>query len=217
VACSRAVSEQELEAEGVRGACRALGRAASSVPRPPEGSGPPPPWLAGPLTAVISAVAAFVGFFLTSSARGAYYPLSRGATVFGVGLGLFACVLVVPAVGALVRGRSGSFRIFGACFCFLLIALPLAGVGLTVGLNGRMDESSPALHHARVQSKWSRTYKGSTSYYVRIEGLAEPGASLELPVDRDVFSAVHEGEDVVVEVGRGRFGWEWLKGIRRGG
>jgi len=216
VVCTGVTSEEGLRAEEVRAVCRDLAGAARAVPPPPRGAGAPAPWLAGPLTAVISAVAAFVGFALASWARGQFYPLSRGATVFGLGLGLLAWVCVLPLVGALVRGRSGSFRLFGACFCLLLVALPLAGVGLTVGLNGRLDAADPLLYHARVQSKWSITYKGSTSYYVRIEGLSGSSAPLELPVEHDVYTAVHEGEGVVVEVGPGRFGWEWLKGIRRG-
>ena len=158
---------------------------------------------------------AFVGFFLFTSSRDAHYPLVRGAMTFGLGLGLLAWLSVMPVVGALVRGRSGSFRLFGACFCLLLVGWPLFGAGLAATLNARMDTDAPAQHRARVQSKGSRSYKGSTSYFVRVEGFSEREGALELPVEHDVYAAVKEGEDVVVEVGRGRFGWAWLKGIRR--
>ncbi len=206
-----------LDAASLRAACGELATVAEAVPAPPKRFAPPALWLAGPMTAVVSAVSAFVGFYLVSWARAAYYPLGYGASVVGGCLGLFAWLFALPAVGALVRGRSVSFRLFGACFCLLLFAMPLSGAGLAVALNARMDQGAPALHHARVQSKGSRTYKQTTSYFVSLSGLSEETASVELPVERDVYAAVREGEDVVVEVGRGRFGWLWLKGIRRGG
>lgn len=203
-----------LEPEAVRAACLDLERAATAIPPPPEGARPPRLWLAGPLTAVVSAVLAFVGFYLFTWTREAHYPLVHGATTFGLGLGLLAWISSMPLVGALVRGRSGSFRMFGACFCLLLVGFPLAGAGLAAALNARMDEAEPVLHHARVLSKGSRSYKGSTSYYVRVDGFSERESELELPIERDVFTSVNEGEHVVVLVGRGRFGWSWLRGIR---
>jgi len=137
---------------------------------------------------------------------------------FGLGLGLFVWVLVIPLIGAIVRGRSVSFRLFGVCFCLLLAALPLTGVGATVALNGSMDAGAPVSYAARVRSKGSRTYRGGTSYYVRLEGLTDSSsAELAVPVEGEIFSSVKEGEHVLVDVGRGRFGWEWLKGIRHGG
>lgn len=204
-----------LDVEAVREVCRDLASMASSVPPPPEGSRPPPLWLAGPITAAVSAVAAFVGVTLVSWSRSGYYPLEHGASLVGGGIGLVAWLCALPLVGALVRGRSVSFRLFGACACLLFVALPLSGAGLAVGLNGRMDGGEPALHQARIHAKRSRSYKQSTSYEIDLDGLAGAGAPVEVVVDRELFLTVHEGDDVVVEVGRGRFGWRWLRGVRR--
>jgi len=113
-----------------------------------------------------------------------------------------------------VRGRSVSFRLFGACFCLLLLALPLSGAGTAIAMNARMDADKPTCRKARVSSKGSRSFKSSTSYFVQLAGLPEEPAPVELPVQREIFTSLSEGQDVFVEVGRGRFGWEWLKGIR---
>ncbi|MDI1443223.1 hypothetical protein [Polyangium sp. 6x1] len=205
---------ERFDEGALRAACGELGAIAEALPAPSARPGLPPLWLAGPIAAVVSAVLAFVGFYLLSWARGAYYPLGSSATIVGVALGLFAWLCVLPLVGVLVRGRSVSFRLFGACFCFLLLAMPLSGAGTAIAMNGRMDADRPTCLKARVSSKGSRSYKTSTSYFVHLDGLPRESAPIELPVARELFASLHEGQDVFVEVGRGRFGWEWLKGIR---
>ncbi|MDI1477072.1 hypothetical protein [Polyangium sp. y55x31] len=205
---------ERFDADALRGACGELGAIAEALPTPSARPHAPPLWLAGPIAAVVSAVLAFVGFYLLSWARGAYYPLGSSATIMGAALGLVAWLCTLPLVGVLVRGRSVSFRLFGACFCFLLLGMPLSGAGTAIAMNGRMDADLPACLGARVASKGSRTYKTSTSYFVHLTGLPGESAPVELPVQRDVFTSLHEGQDVFVEVGQGRFGWEWLKGIR---
>lgn len=204
-----------LEPEAVRAACQDLGAAASLIPLPPTGGRPASVWLIGPATAAFCAVVLFLGLSLFTWSRSEHYPLAHGATTFGVGLGLLVWVVVLPIVGALVRGRSGSFRLFCACFCLLAAALPLTGAGLAVALNARWDGDAPTLHQARVQAKWSRSFKGSASYFVRLDGFSETDTPIVLPVDQEIYAAVAEGESVVVEVGPGRFGWSWLKGIRQ--
>jgi hypothetical protein len=164
---------------------------------------------------VASAVAAFGGFVAASSAYADYYPLGREAIWAGVTVGLAAWLVAMPVVGALVRGRSGSFRVFVACLFLLLAALPLAGVGLSVGLNGRLDAAASTELRARVTSRSSKTFKSGTSYYVQVEGFEDARAPVVVPVSSDVYAAVREGEDVVVRIGPGRFGWRWLQGIRR--
>jgi hypothetical protein len=204
-----------LDASAVRAACQDCSIIAAGLPSFQGQARRPPLWVVGPVAMVASAVAAFGGFIAASNAYADYYPLGREAIWAGVIVGLGVWLVVMPLVGALVRGRSGSFRVFVACFFLLLAALPLAGVGLAVGLNGYLDGAQATELRARVTSRWSETLKSGTSYYVRIEGLQNERATVVVPVTSDVYAAVREGEDVVVRVGRGRFGWEWLQGIRK--
>ncbi|MRG94813.1 hypothetical protein [Polyangium spumosum] len=203
-----------FDAEALARVCGELGAIADALPAPSSRRAPPSLWLAGPVTAVVSAVLAFVGFYLLSWARGVYFPLGSRAAAVGAALGLVAWLGMMPLVGVLVRGRSVSFRLFGACFGLLLLALPLSGAGTAIAMNGRMDESAPTCRQARVAAKGSRTYQTSTSYFVELDGLPVEASSVELPVQRELFSSLHEGQDVFVEVGRGHFGWAWLKRIR---
>jgi hypothetical protein len=205
-----------LEADDVRAACEELRTVARALPLFREGESPST-WLSGVLTTTVSVVAAFAGFVAAAWARDAYYPLGHDATRAGIVGGLVAWLLAMPVVAALVRGRSGSFRVFVTCFFLLLAALPLGGVGMAVGLNGSMDGAAPVDRRARVHSKWAKTYKNGITYYMRLDGLEQDSPEVVLPVPHDVYAGVHEGDDVVVRVGPGRFGWKWLQGIRRPG
>ncbi len=207
--------QASLDASAVRATCQDCSIIAAGLPSFRGAASRPPRWVSGPVAMVASAVAAFGGFVAASSAYEDYYPLGSEAIWAGVMVGLGAWLVTMPLVGALVRGRSGSFRVFAACFFLLLIALPLAGVGLAIGLNGKLDDAAATEQRARVTSRSSKKLKSGTSYYVQVEGWQDAHAPVIVPVSSEVYASVREGEDVVVRIGRGRFGWEWLQGIRR--
>jgi len=198
-----------LNAVEVRAACADMRQIAEALPSLRVAPGAL--WLTGPVTAVVSAVLTFAGVLSVMWMRERYCPLTDEMTWLAAAAGLFSSVIVLPFVAWLVRGRPESFRLFTASGLLLLIALPLLSIGIATGLNGAMDQAAPIERTAHIQAKWTKTWKGGTTYYVEIQGVRGP---LVVPVTSDIYAAVREGEDVVVAVGRGRFGWEWLRGIR---
>lgn len=173
----------------------------------------PSMWNRAALAVVGSILFTCAAFFALLATKSAYPPIASDAHGTGILAGLGAWVVLLPVLAVLLRGRATSFRAFIVCFFVLLAGLPVGAAGAAIGANGALDESRPVAHATRVLRTRTVRNKNSTTYYVIVAGWRDR-EPVELTVSSSFMSTVSKGSRVIVTVGPGYFGWEWLRRIR---
>jgi len=211
---------QDLDPDRIRPALQSAALAAAEL------KNLDPRWIAHraprwPLVvSVASLLAAAAGLYaFTTAATGTRIPLSSGLQNLGLLWGLGACVVALPVLVLLLRGRSDAFQHLVASGLGLLFALPLwAGAG-AVMVNAGFDDSPPVVRKTSVLTKEEQKARGVIrrvhSYYIKVQSWgAQPVPRLEIP--RSLYTSLQRGAPVEVVTRRGYLGREWVEEVRAG-
>lgn len=181
----------------------------------PRFSGPlvrPRLWTRSTVCVTGSALFTCAALFTMPWVKSAYPPITYDASATGILVGLGAWVVGLPLLVLLLRGRANSLRIFMICAVLLLAGLPLGVITTAAGVNGALDQARPVEHRTQVLGTRAVRNKSSTTYYVILAGWHDK-KSVELKVSGSFINLVESGSRVVVTVGPGYFGWEWLQRV----
>jgi hypothetical protein len=193
-------------AEHLRAIARSLPRFSGPVVRPSF-------WDRATFAVTGSIVFAIGALIALLSFKSAYPPITADASGTGMLVGLAAWIVALPILVLLLRGRATSFRMLIICASVLLAGLPMSAVASTIGMNGALDDARPVAHPTHVLGTRTVRGKNSTTYYVSVAGWRDK-QPVELEVSRSFMNSVSRGTQVIVTVGPGYFGWEWLRSIR---
>lgn len=206
----------QFTAAGFEPAAAALATVARALPGfAPQQLRVPAPWL------TIAAMAGVIAFdalgVAVMAVSWAQWPLLDG---WPSGVGALAGLLAVPfqilALIPFLRGRATSFRNFAIAAGISLIGLPLLGAGLVVGANGALDRSAPTVHATTVTRTYTTRHKNSTSYHVEVRSWRAGETTHTFDVGYGFYAGVESKSPVTVTTRAGRFGWEWLVGLKQG-
>ncbi len=158
-----------------------------------------------PLFGFIAGAAVFVA---ATSIGSSYEPLQAHDCRTAVGLGILGWVAFLFVLSRFVRGRSDSFRMLALYAFITAFVLPTGIAMLLFAANAAYDVSQPVEHPTTVARTWYTTGKhNSRTYHLAVD---MPGR-VNLPVPSHVAREAYEGESITVTVGKGRFGWPWMK------
>lgn len=140
------------------------------------------------------------------------YPLVDLTPALVLLMTVFVVPLLVMAYVSRGSDRSAKLGAFAKGFVISGIGvLIMAGV---IYYNGALDQAKPNDQETRVVRMEVTTSRGVPHYSVRVESW-RPGHDTEkVPVNYDVFSSLHPGETVHVEVHPGSFGLAWIGHVR---
>jgi hypothetical protein len=182
-----------------------------------------PRWIAHraprwPMVVSITAVgAALVG--IVTRVTGASTPLSGALENRGLLWGLAACVVVLPLLILLLRGRSDAFQHLVASGLGLLVALPLWASSGAVIVNSTFDDSAPVVRRTSVLAKEEQRSRGvvrrSHSYYIRVQSWALQSVP-RLEISKALYTSLQRGSPVEIVTRAGFLGQEWIEDVRAG-
>jgi hypothetical protein len=211
---------QDLDPDRVRPALQAAALAVAEL------KNLDPRWLAHrsprwPMVVSVTALlAAATGLYaFTTAATGTRIPLGSELQNLGLLWGLGACVVAVPVLVLLLRGRSDAFQHLIASGLGLLFALPLwAGTGAVI-VNAGFDDSPPVVRKTSVVTKEEQKARGVIrrvhAYYIRVQSWsAQPVPRLE--ITKSLYTPLQRGAPVEVVTRRGFLGREWVEEVRAG-
>lgn len=140
------------------------------------------------------------------------YPLVDQTPVL-ITLIVFFSVPVLVTV-FLTMGSDSSVRQVAFAKGFVISGVALLIMTGVIFFNGALDSSMPNDQETRIVQKCVTHGKGGPHYSLMVTSW-RPGHSTErVQVSWSVFSMMHDGEAVYVEVHPGLFGMQWLGQIR---
>lgn len=137
------------------------------------------------------------------------YPPLDGDPIYWVGLIVFLLPIGIAIVGAIRRRRHGQPPSALLSVLFRLSAVFLTALALVVFLNGQLDGSSATEIHTKIAHKFVARGRFSMSYHFTVASWRRAGREEDLRVSRHVYDRAESGDDILVQLHRGRFGFPW--------
>jgi hypothetical protein len=135
-----------------------------------------------------------------------FYPLLHDALPILSGF----CVFLLPGlIFPFVKRRHKSRTVDWARRACLWSGCANMFIAALLALNGMADHSPVRRIQTTVVSKFSTSGKYRPSYYIVVVSWHLGQSTEDLPVDRQVYSATHTGETVLIELHPGFFGFPW--------
>lgn len=152
-----------------------------------------------------------IAMFAAILALRAYPLVDATPVVITLAILLLAPVLVMVFVS---MGSDRSVRQVAIAKGFVISVVAVLIMTGVIFFNGALDSSMPADQQTRIVQKCVSHGKGGPGYSLMVASW-RPGHDTEkLQVSWSVFSTMHDGEAVLVEVHPGLFGMQWLGQIR---
>ncbi len=133
----------------------------------------------------------------------------------GAGIFLGTAVLVV----LLLRNSSRGARIFLEAAVLLILGAPLAGIQLLADANRVLDRSPPVATTWQVTGwRVDRPRRAPPVYYLSLEAKDSSGMRTgnDIAVPRPIYERVRRGSRIDILVGRGAFGYPWIRRMEVG-
>ena len=150
-----------------------------------------------------------VGVILSALGVHVWEPMHFTDSIAPAAAGLVAWVVLVPFAFLLFRGRPRAARTFVSVIGPALIGLPLFFFGGAICLNGGLDTRDRKVERVEVIGK--NTSHDDHSIILQVSS----AVPLEIDVDADFLTGLHNGDEVELIVGAGWFGWPWVDGVRK--
>ncbi len=126
--------------------------------------------------------------------------------------GVVAWGAVLALLSRVVRGESDSLRRLFAYALILAFTVPWSvEYGLFWG-NATFDRSPPVAHTTPIARIYYTTDKhGHRTYHAQVASWHGDGSLVDPGFPSGAARNTHVGEPVLLQVGGGRFGWEWMR------
>jgi hypothetical protein len=201
-----------ISPEALQAASRHLLEAADGLPPSPqvdaEAPGARVRWLE-----IVYVLLGCLGLGFGSATLALWPPLEPRMTAAAAGLAGLATAVLVGLAARSLKGRSDALP----RLCVALVGAVMLGPGLAVGAlnvaNGCLDATSVE-HAADVEASYRTSGgRGGLKHYVKVASWmpGEPPRTLE--VTRRQFDSIQATKRVLVRVGGGRLGYEWLRSV----
>ncbi len=172
---------------------------------------------------------AVMGFYEFITVDQDMYLAPKPMIVEGLIYGSIGGILFTLCVFYLMWGSSRSHRIIIESVVVILCCFPVGGIAILSDLNIHFDRSPPQILETQVIQKTvrknvsrSRGKRGRlrrTTYTHHLSILPKPfSGSVSLPstiqVESNLYSRVNVNQNIVIEVGPGRFHYPWYRSIK---
>lgn len=172
---------------------------------------------------------AVMGFYEFMTVDQDVYIAPRSMISQGLIWGSTGGILFTLLVFHLMSGSSRSHRIIIESLVVIVCSFPVGGIAILSDLNIHFDRSPPQILETQVMQKSVRRHvSGSggrrggrrrTTYTYYLSIMPKPvlgGVHLpsSIQVDSNLYSRVIVNQNIVIEVGQGRFHYPWYRSIR---
>jgi hypothetical protein len=141
-------------------------------------------------------------------------PLGSDFYASGALAGVALWIVALPILFVLLRGHPASLRRLVVSAVFLLVGLPIAGIGVLVTLNAALDRSAPEVHETHVIAQNQAAGKGARQWLTFVSW--HPGEqTINIDVNRDDYREFSPPAAVTVTLRHGFLGWERVVSITR--
>jgi hypothetical protein len=113
-----------------------------------------------------------------------------------------------------IRGHSRSLRNFALTIFFAVFSIPFVIIQNGYMLNALLDHSPIVEHTSTVTKKFERHTRYNNYHHIQFPALFSKGTA-GIDVDWDLWKTLQPGDEIVLGMRAGRFGWMWVDNVRK--